>query len=254
MHDAQSLQAIRQELSLPAIPDELLCQAFCHSSYIREQNLPAHASNQRLEFLGDAVLDLVVAEELFRRHHDIHEGELTRRKALAVRSETLAVVARRLGLGRHLLLGKGEEETGGRDKTSLLGDCMEALIGAIHLAAGIEAARVFIIAHINLDTLDIAEAEYNHKTTLQELVQRRIPMAPQYYTIHMEGPDHDRVFTVEVRLGRQPLGQGSGRTKREAEQNAAHDALSRAEQWLAQVGMVCEDAAGNESNGHTVKE
>ena len=140
---------VRDDLGLPAtVGLDLLRQAFCHASFSREQGLPASASNQRLEFLGDAVLDLIVVEHFYRAHADVPEGQLTKMKATAVRSQSLFRLARQLNLGAHMLLGRGEEETGGRQKPSLLADCCEALVGAVYLSTGLETTRRFRAGHL----------------------------------------------------------------------------------------------------------
>lgn len=215
----------------------LLRQALCHASYVRECGLGPEASNQRLEFLGDAVLDLVLAEHLFRRHPDVPEGKLTRMKATAVRSHTLPRIAKELRLGDYLLLGRGEEETGGRQKPSLLADCLEALVGAIYLSTGLETTRNFVITHFAgvLREVEVEEAIFDHKTILQELLQEVAKQTPSYETVQTLGPPHQRVFTVHVLFDGRVIGRGSGRSKQAAQQAAAEDALRSRESWLPQI-------------------
>lgn len=223
---------LREKLSLSPVPDELLAQAFRHGSYVREQDLSKLASNQRLEFLGDSVLDLVVAEELYRTSPHLPEGKLTKRKAATVRDESLAHAARTMGLGDYLCLGRGEEDSGGRDKTSLLADVFEALVGAVYLAAGLEAARQLVLTHLSLPREETVSADFDHKTALQELVQRFVRHTPNYVVVGTSGPPHQLTFTVEVRFESLTIGSGEGHSKREAEQAAAGEALATAAQWL----------------------
>ena len=226
---------LREELSLPAVPDELLQQAFQHGSYVREQGLDHALSNQRLEFLGDAVLDLIVAEELYRRNAHLPEGQLTKRKAAAVRASSLARIAAKMGLGEYLLLGRGEEESGGRSKPSLLADALEALVGAVYLASGLAATRQFLLPYFVTEAQVGAGADFDHKTALQELVQAYTKQVPTYHVISTEGPAHRLAFTVEVRFAGKRIGRGSGGSKRQAAQAAAHEALKTSEQWLAEL-------------------
>jgi ribonuclease III len=236
-------QELRAALDLPSVPDDLLQQAFQHGSYVRELGLDPVVSNQRLEFLGDAVLDLIIADELYRKHDDLHEGILTKSKASLVRAGSLARVAAALDLGEYLLLGRGEDESGGRHKSSLLADVFEALVGAIYLGAGLEPARRFVLTHLPIDGV-IAETEhrFDHKTALQELLQSHARQLPQYRTVSAEGPAHDLMFTVEVSFLGRPLGRGQGRSKRSAEQEAAYLALQMKPQWLP---GILEQVRGN---------
>ena len=243
-------QELREALDLPSVPDELLKQAFQHGSYVREQGLDPVLSNQRLEFLGDAVLDVIMADELYRNHPDLPEGVLTKSKASLVRAGSLSRAAAAIDLGQYLLLGRGEDESGGRQKASLLADVFEALIGAIYLGAGLEAAREFVLRHVPIGGV-IAEAEhrFDHKTALQELVQSRARQLPQYRTVASEGPAHDLIFTVEASFLGQTIGIGRGPNKRTAEQEAAHQALQTKDEWLPKV--LRELAAnGGEHRGH----
>jgi ribonuclease-3 len=226
---------LRARLSLPPVPDDLLEQAFRHGSFVRELDLDRLASNQRLEFLGDSVLGLVVAEELYRQFPQLPEGDLTKLKAATVRAESLAQAARVMRLGEYLRLGRGEEDSGGRDKTSLLADSFEALVGAVYLAAGLGAGRQLILKYLPLADEETVGAGFDHKTALQELVQRFSRNTPDYVVLHTTGPAHQLTFTVEARFARQTIGTGTGRSKREAEQAAAGQALATTEQWLAVI-------------------
>lgn len=149
-----------------------------------------------------------------------------------VRDESLAQAARAMGLGNYLRLGRGEEDSGGRDKTSLLADVFEALVGAVYLAAGLDAARQLVLAHLPLPREEAVSADFDHKTSLQELVQRFVRHTPSYVVVGTSGPPHQLTFTVEVRFGGQTIGTGEGHSKREAEQAAAGVALATAAQWL----------------------
>lgn len=230
-------ETLREALGLPDFPEDLLQQAFQHGSYVREHGLAPILSNQRLEFLGDAVLDVIVADELYRKHPELHEGTLTKTKAGLVRAGSLARAAERLHLGEYLLLGRGEEESGGRQKSSLLADVLEALIGAIYLGAGLDAAREFVLRHLHVDGAREAQAEhgFDHKTALQELVQSKARQLPVYRTVGSAGPAHDMEFSVEVSLMGHKVGSGTGRSKRTAEQEAARDALEHKDDWLPEL-------------------
>ncbi|MGH3958158.1 ribonuclease III [Mycobacterium sp.] len=205
------------------LPDELLTLALTHRSYAYEHGgLP---TNERLEFLGDAVLGLTITDELFRRHPDRPEGDLAKLRAGVVNTAALADVARRLtddGLGAHLLLGRGEANTGGADKSSILADGMESLLGAIYLEHGIETARDVILRLFGplLDAALTRGAGLDWKTSLQELTAARSLGAPSYQ-VTSTGPDHDKEFTAVAVVMDTEYGAGVGRSKKEAEQKAA---------------------------------
>ena len=203
----------------------LLVRALTHRSYAYEHgNLP---TNERLEFLGDAVLGLVVTDALFRRHPDLPEGQLAKLRAAVVNMRALAQVARGLRVGEHILLGRGEESSGGRDKSSILADTLEALIGAAYLEHGIVAGSALV--HRLVDGLLDASAELgaglDWKTSLQELTATHGLGVPEY-SVEEEGPDHAKTFHATVRVGGRVRGQGSGRSKKEAEQQAAATAFA----------------------------
>lgn len=204
----------------------LLTEALTHPSVGHEAQRE-HADNQRLEFLGDAVLQLVVTEELYRHFHQEAEGRLTKLRSRLVSRETLKKYANAIDLGRHLLIGRGEEASGGRSRTSTLGDAFEALIGAIYLDTGFEPAKKFILAQAREDLAQIAEApvDINPKGNLQELLQSISPSSPVYEVISQAGPEHDKVFVMKVLWEGIELGQGTGRNKKQAEAAAAEDAL-----------------------------
>jgi ribonuclease-3 len=201
----------------------LLVEAMTHRSWCAEN--PGTPSNERLEFLGDAVLGLVIADHLFQVDGAMPEGDLAMARAAVVSTEALAQVATRIELGRFLRLGKGEDATGGRDKRSILADAMEAVIGAVYVDGGLEAARLLVLPLV-ADRLAGAVAgpgEADHKTRLQEASARKYGQVPRY-EVSGTGPDHDRRFTAIVRIGGAERGQGVGRSKKEAEQAAAREA------------------------------
>lgn len=212
-----------QELLGAAVPEELLALALTHRSFANEQGgLP---NNERLEFLGDAVLEMVITDALYRRYPERPEGELAKIRASVVNARACADTARELGIGPHLLLGRGETATGGRDKTSILADAMEAVLGAVYLGCGLPAATVLILRLFDERIRAAAElgAGLDWKTSLQELTARLQVGVPEY-VIAAEGPDHDRRFEARVRLPIGEFGHGAGRTKKEAEMLAAQTA------------------------------
>ncbi len=205
---------------------ELLRNAMMHSSYTNEKHLEKNQCNERLEFLGDAVLELVSSEFLFLNFPKVSEGELTKTRASMVCEPALAFCARDIELGSYLLLGKGEEATGGRQRESITSDAMEALIGAIYLDGGFTNAKEFIHRFILTD-LENKKLFFDSKTILQEMVQAQMTETISYQLIKEEGPDHNKAFYVEVLLGERSYGVGKGRTKKAAEQQAAYQAILR---------------------------
>lgn len=210
----------------------MLEEALTHTSYVneRKQGRPAH--NERLEFLGDAVLSLVMTEYLARHFSDYSEGTLSKLKAVLVSASSLATVARQIELGQYLRLGRGEERSKGREKDSLLADALEAVIAAVHLDAGYEASRV-VTLKLFAEPLQAVSKQAavpgggDYKTRLQEWSQKRYDRLPRYVTEKETGPDHHKSFEVEVWVEDETLGRGTGRSKKEAEQAAAKDALER---------------------------
>lgn len=202
----------------------LLRRAMMHSSYTNEKHLPKHQCNERLEFLGDAVLELVSSEFLFKENPKVSEGELTKTRASMVCEPSLAFCARDLDLGSYLLLGRGEEATGGRNRDSITSDAMEALIGAIYLDGGFTNAKEFIHRFI-LSDLENKKLFFDSKTILQEIVQADMEQGISYHLVNEEGPDHNKSFYVEVHIGDVCCGTGKGRTKKAAEQQAAYQAI-----------------------------
>jgi ribonuclease III len=215
---------------------DLVERAVTHRSYAYENGgLP---TNERLEFLGDSVLGLVITEELFRRHPDLPEGQLAKLRAAVVNSRALAEVARSLGVGRFLRLGRGEEASGGRDKSSILADAVEALIGAYYLDKGGESTRHLVLSLFSelLDASARLGAGLDWKTSLQELAAERSLGVPEYHVTE-SGPDHAKTFRATAVVGGSPIGVGEGRSKKEAEQRAAEGA------WV-QLSETEDDAAG----------
>jgi ribonuclease-3 len=211
----------------------LLRQALVHRSYLNEQGGSPLDSYERMEFLGDAVLELVISTELYRRLPRLTEGELTKGRAGLVCRESLAQVAQRLRLGDYLLLGKGEESTGGRERDSILAATFESLVAAVYLDQGQERAWQFILQVMDQELQDFCQQGAppdNPKSRLQEFLQAAGVDSPRYQTVSKEGPDHTPVFTVEVLKGDQVIGTGQGGKKSDAERAAARDALSRLEQ------------------------
>lgn len=203
---------------------ELIRHALSHSSYANERKLPG-GSNERLEFLGDSVLSIVVSDYLYK-NMNVAEGELTKIRASLVCEKSLHIFAKQIDLGEFLLLGKGEENTGGRERPSILADAFEAVIAAIYLDGGMEAAAKHILRFMPEDVLQEKKPVFSDfKTVLQEVVQKNPEEKVEYVLIGEEGPDHNKRFVVEVCLNSQVIGKGKGRSKKEAEQLAAKEAL-----------------------------
>jgi len=223
------LAALQQTLGISFNDPSRLEQALVHSSYINENPGFAPASNERLEFLGDAVLSLVVAEKLYQDPPYSTEGEMTRLRAALVRRDTLARMARAIKLGDYLYLGKGEEASGGRRKPANLAGALEAMIAAIFLDQGSITTREVILRLFNEELQKVASqgGGVDYKSQLQELIQAREQQTPAYQLVEAMGPDHDRRFTVEVRAGDTVLGRGSGKSKKMAETEAARAALEQ---------------------------
>ncbi|MDE6890153.1 MAG: ribonuclease III [Eubacterium sp.] len=202
----------------------LLRQALTHSSYANEKRMRKHSDNERLEFLGDAVLEIITSEYLYHHYPDLPEGELTKMRASLVCETALAYCTKQLQLGEYLLLGRGEDQTGGRKRSSILSDALEAVIGAIYLDGGFASAKEFILKFI---LTDIAHKQlfYDSKTILQETVQGRGLGAIRYQLSGESGPDHDKIFEVELWIGERRTSSGEGHTKKAAEQDAAYKAL-----------------------------
>ena len=219
----------------------LLRLSLTHSSYVNEHPQDAPASNERLEYLGDAFLGMVVARRLYLDNPSMTEGDLTEARSVVVRGETLSAAALELGLGEHLLLGQGEEQTGGRGKANNLACALEALVGAVYLDQGHEAAETFVVRVLqhHIDAANSMQVGQDPKSLLQEKVQARGLGAPRYHVVSETGPGHERTFTVEVVVAGETLARGVGRRKVDAERQAATAALA---------GMKVSEAGGaNES-------
>ena len=208
---------------------QMLLTAMCHSSYANEHRQKQMHDNERLEFLGDAVLEIASSDFLFHQYPQMPEGKLTKLRASIVCEPTLALCAREIHLEHHLLLGKGEEHTGGRYRDSIVSDAMEALIGAIYLDGGFANAKEFVEKFILTD-IEHKKLFYDSKTILQEIVQAGYNEELNYQLIREEGPDHDKRFVVEARIGEKSIGEGMGHTKKAAEQEAAYQALLKLKQ------------------------
>ncbi|MBQ0038750.1 MAG: ribonuclease III [Clostridiales bacterium] len=221
------MHTLEEKLGYSFRDKALLRGALYHSSYANEHRGAGISSNERLEFLGDAVLGLVTAEFLYKKHPNAPEGDLTRIRAALVCEESLHEVALSLGLGDYLKLGRGEETGGGRQRPSILADATESVFAAVYLDGGMEAARA-LIHRVLLNKEreeDVEERRRDYKTLLQEFVQRKPGQTLGYEMVGSSGPDHAKVFTACVMLNGQPAGLGSGRSKKEAEQSAAKAAL-----------------------------
>lgn len=222
-------RALQQTIGVTFRDVALLQQAFIHSSYINENPSLRLFDNERLEFLGDALLSFVVAEKLYHEFADAGEGELTEIRIAFVRQETLAQLALELKLGDYLKLGKGEEATGGRERQTNLADAFESLVGAIFLDQGLAAARDFILSKLggHFERVRAEGIGRNYKALLQEFTQAKFKQLPTYRVVEASGPDHDKGFTVEVVVEDEVLGAGSGKSKRAAEMEAARSAWEK---------------------------
>lgn len=202
----------------------LLEQALTHSSYANEKKLGKGGCNERLEFLGDAVLELISSDFLFRAFPEVPEGELTKRRASLVCEPSLAFCARQFGLQEFLLLGRGEDLTGGRNRDSIVSDATEALLGAIYLDGGFASAKEFVLNFI-LNDIQHKQLFFDSKTILQELIQEKGKKPVEYRLVKTEGPDHNKYFTVEAIVDGEVKGSGTGHTKKAAEQAAAYEVI-----------------------------
>lgn len=207
----------------------ILKNALTHSSFINESKQAYSANNERLEFLGDAILDAVISDYLFHRLENVEEGQLTKLRSLVVCEHSLMVCANRLHIGSYLYLGKGEENSGGRNRTSILADAMEAVIGAVYIDGGLDASVAFVLRILNNTIEDALAGKLysDYKTEVQERLQVNGEVAILYEVEKEEGPDHDKIFYVRLTADNQTIGNGMGRSKKEAEQQAAKSALNK---------------------------
>lgn len=219
-----TLELLEERIGYQFRDKSLLKQALTHSSFTNEQKINKAKNYERLEFLGDAVLELVSSEFLFKEHPQITEGELTKMRASMVCEPSLAFCAKDLELGQFMLLGKGEENTGGRGRDSITSDAMEAVIGAIYLDGGMKCAKEFIFRFI-LSDLEDKQLFYDSKTNLQEVIQGKLKKEFHYELLEETGPEHNKTFSVLIRMEEEVIGRGQGRTKKAAEQQAAYKAL-----------------------------
>jgi len=230
--DSRDIRKLLRTIGYDFKDISLLKNALTHSSYSSEHRLSYSSNNERLEFIGDAYVDAAVGAELFRIMKDAPEGVLSKNRADVVREESLAEVARDIGLGDYIYMGRGEEITGGRNKDSILADSFEALIGAIITDGGYEAGRRVILELLG-DKIELAvegRLRQDYKSMLQEKLQEKVHSTRmKLAAIAEKGPDHDKTFPVEVRVGNKILGRGTGKSKSKAEQAAASDALSKGE-------------------------
>lgn len=224
---SSDLDQLRETIGIEFQDETLLQQALVHRSFLNENPDFALRSNERLEYLGDALLDFIVGEYLYRRYPEMDEGELTGLRAGIINGTGLARLARTLDLGRYVYLSRGEDERGGRERLGLLSDVFEALVAAIYLDRGLGTAREFVVSLVEREVVRIVEGglERDYKSRLQEWTQRELAMTPSYRTVMEHGPDHAKEFTVEVLVGEEVYGTGRGTSKQAAEQRAAGEAL-----------------------------
>ena len=214
----------QQKIGYQFNDEKLLTQALTHSSYANEKHMKKLSDNERLEFLGDAVLEIISSDFLYKNYTDQPEGELTKLRASLVCEPTLAICAKEIGLGDYLRLGRGEDLTGGRGRKSILSDALEAVIGAIYLDGGFANAKEFVLKYILTD-IEHKQLFYDSKTILQEIIQSRQDGELSYEILKEEGPDHNKSFEVRALVGDQEIGRGKSRTKKAAEQLAAYNGI-----------------------------
>lgn len=223
------VEELQKRIDIRFNSSELLRQALTHKSYLHENSGGVGESNGRLEFLGDSVLGLVVNEFLYSQSPNADEGELTKMKSLLVSKAVLARRARAMQLGKFLFLAEAEVESGGRERTSIVADSLEALIGAIYLDRGLDAVKKFLYENLLSDSGKIIgdSKHTNYKSILQEYIQGEYRVHPDYRVLSEQGPEHEKLFTVEVSVNRRVLGKGEGKNKKEAEQAAARQAVAK---------------------------
>ena len=233
MKHTKDLNELEKKIGYVFRDKALFKQALTHSSYANEHRHEGLKDNERLEFLGDAVLEIISSEYLFHNYPDMAEGEMTKLRASIVCEPTLALCTHEIDLGKYLFLGKGEERTGGRNRDSITSDAMESVIGAIYLDGGFANAKEFILKYI-LNDLEGKRLFYDSKTILQEMVQGGQEKGIVYQLVGEEGPDHNKSFRVEVVIGGEAFGCGIGRTKKAAEQEAAYQAILKLKEGKVQ--------------------
>jgi ribonuclease-3 len=223
----REIDGLLEAIGMKFTDETLLRQALVHRSFLNENPDCDLPSNERLEFLGDALLDFVVGEYLYQQYPEMDEGSLTSLRAALIKASALAQFARSVDLGSYVYLSHGEDDRGGRTREGLLADALEALVAAMYLDRGLPATRKFVIDLVGAEAHRIAEAglKRDHKSRLQEWTQRELGVTPRYRTVKESGPDHAKEFTVEVLVGEEVYGHGQGRSKQAAEQDAAQEAL-----------------------------
>jgi ribonuclease-3 len=222
---------VEEKLGITFKDPKLLKTALTHRSYLNEHRGMHLENNERLEFLGDAVLELIISSELFKKYPKKPEGELTAIRSALVRTESLAQESRLLGIGEHILMSKGEEVSGGKDKDFILANLYEAVLGAIYLDQGIEVCREFVKRTVlkKLNRVIDQELFIDPKTRVQELIQAKYKVTPTYTLIKQRGPDHDRTFTVGLKVGKKLMTKGTGISKQKAEEDAARKCIEKLE-------------------------
>jgi ribonuclease-3 len=228
MNRSNHLKVFEERIGIDFRDTGLLEQVFIHTSYSHENPEYVNINNERLEFLGDSVLNFVISGEIFQKYPELPEGKLTEIRISLIREETLAEIATTLDLGKYLFLGKGEEATGGRKRQTNLADALEALIGALFLDQGLNSTKTLILDWFDklLNSIDISSISINYKSRLQEFTQAKYALLPNYTLVEETGPDHDKVFTVNVILEDRVMGTGCGKSKKAAEMEAAHHACN----------------------------
>lgn len=228
IENMENLKELESVISYTFNDKKELLLALTHSSYAYEKRNEGLTSNERLEFLGDAVLNIVTSEYIYKNYPQLPEGEMTKTRASIVCESSLMKCANKIKLGIYLLLGKGEENTGGRNRTSILSDAFEALIGAIYLDGGLNQAGKFIFSSMNelFGNINGSEVFVDYKTQFQEIIQKTSEQRIEYQILDEKGPDHNKLFVAQLSVGNKIYGTGEGKSKKEAEQNAARTALS----------------------------
>ncbi|MFW5991734.1 MAG: ribonuclease III [Halanaerobiaceae bacterium] len=223
------IKKFEKEIGIEFSQKKLLQRAITHKSFSNEKEQYNLKNNERLEFLGDSVLSIIISTYIFDNFPDYPEGELAKMRSVIVSEPILAIKARELNLGKYLLLGKGEEQTGGRDRDSIMADAMEALIAAVYLDRGFEFTSNYIIDLFKDTIKKVEKGKYiqDYKTMLQEIIQKKSINPPVYLVVEETGPDHNKEFKIEVKHNKELLGIGTGKSKKEAEQDAARTALEK---------------------------
>lgn len=224
MTKANSFKDVQELIGYQFNNTNILKQALTHSSYSNEKQMNKLYNNERIEFLGDAVLELVSSEYIYERYPDKPEGELTKLRASLVCEKSLTYSANKFKIGDYLFLGKGEDSTGGRQRPSILSDALEAIIGAIFLDGGFTNAKEFVVEQVLKDLIK-QKFFFDSKTILQEIIQSKYTDAIKYEVINQDGPDHNKEFTVAIKINNKEIAEGKGKTKKEAEQEAAYQAI-----------------------------